>query len=468
MLERGDVPPQRALQAVETIRRIGLPQAVRPGTTEDLPAPAVTPARLAALVSSISAAGLSRDERSRLTALRSWLAARAQQGVTESAYRLGTYDVHPGDWLLMRNPSPYNLFTDLSPGLFTHVGVVTTERGTDGITRMVIVDLPERGRLMPATNVETFLQRSLHYVFLRHPDPKVAETMAEAARQTIGNETEFDLNFRTERVLALAHTNLAGRKIQTYCAGMLLLCAVQTDVDRHAFFPLEEYAAGGYTVENLARLGMSFAKEFISPTGAMFSPTLTVAGRREPMYEPAREIEEAVFDRFATQLVDRPLDPAPELFDSLMVKVAAAASQNTLLAGALARAAGVGNDVDLVGARAVRPSSKRSTTWRSPPATSSVPARGRACWLAQRLAPGRPVRRRTRRRENLSRSPRRSGSRLRRGPTHAAQTADNPRGLLHQGRPRRNRSPLLPRHREEFNRRGRTERRGEIATDEHR
>lgn len=372
MLERGDVPPQCALQAVETIRRIGLPQAVRPGTTEDLPAPAVTPARLAALVSSISAAGLSRDERSRLTALRSWLAARAQQGVTESAYRLGTYDVHPGDWLLMRNPSPYNLFTDLSPGLFTHVGVVTTERGTDGITRMVIVDLPERGRLMPATNVETFLQRSLHYVFLRHPDPKVAETMAEAARQTIGNETEFDLNFRTERVLALAHTNLAGRKIQTYCAGMLLLCAVQTDVDRHAFFPLEEYAAGGYTVENLARLGMSFAKEFISPTGAMFSPTLTVAGRREPMYEPAREIEEAVFDRFATQLVDRPLDPAPELFDSLMVKVAAAASQNTLLAGARSRRRRRQRRRPRR-RRAVRPSSKRSTTWRSPPATSSVP-----------------------------------------------------------------------------------------------
>jgi hypothetical protein len=350
MLERGDVPPQRALQAAETIRRIGLPQAVRPGTTEDLPAPAVTPARLTSLVSSISASGLSRDERSRLEALRSWLTTRAQEGVTEPAYRLGTYDVRPGDWLLMRNPSPYNLFTDLSPGLFTHVGVVTSERGTDGITRMVIVDLPERGRLMPATNVEIFLQRSLHYVFLRHPDPKVAETMAEAARQTIGNETEFDLNFRTERVLELAHTNLVGRKIQTYCAGMLLLCAVQTDVDRHAFFPLEEYAAGGHTVDNLAKLGMSFAKEFISPTGAMFSPTLSVAGRREPMYEPAREIEESVFDRFATQLVDRPLDPAPELFDSLMVKVAAAASQNALLAGALARAAGVGNDVDLVGA----------------------------------------------------------------------------------------------------------------------
>ena len=31
-----------------------------------------------------------------------------------------------------------------SPGLFTHVGVVAAERGTDGVRRFVIVDLPER------------------------------------------------------------------------------------------------------------------------------------------------------------------------------------------------------------------------------------------------------------------------------------------------------------------------------------
>ncbi len=49
------------------------------------------------------------------------------KGLTEETYRLGPFEVQPGDWLLMRNPSPYNLFTDLSPGLFTHVGVVTLE-----------------------------------------------------------------------------------------------------------------------------------------------------------------------------------------------------------------------------------------------------------------------------------------------------------------------------------------------------
>ncbi len=242
---------------------------------------------------------------------------------------------------------------------------------------------------MPATNVEIFLQRSLHYVFLRHPDPKVAATMAEAARQTIGNETEFDLNFRTERVLALRTRISQVGRFKPDCAGMLLLCAVQTDVDRHAFFPLEEYAAAGYTAENLSKLGMAFAKEFISPTGALFSPTLTLVGRREPMYEPAREIEEAVFDRFAAQLVDRPLDPDSELFDSLAIKVAAAASQNSILAGAL-----------------LAPLVSATTSTSSAPRRGSAVvetlddvafaasdeflrrARGRPRWLAERVASG--------------------------------------------------------------------------------
>jgi hypothetical protein len=257
--------------------------------------------------------------------------------------------VQPGDWLLMRNPSPYNLFTDLSPGLFTHVGVVTTEQGADGIRRMVLVDLQEQGR-MSTINIEIFVQRSLHYVFLRHPDPVVARQMAEAARSVIGNETEFDLNFRTERVLELAHQPLAGKKIRTYCAGLLLLCALQTPVDRHEFFPVIEYAAGGQTTENLALLGMSFGKDFVSPTGALYSSKMQLVGRREPMYEPRRQIEEAVYDYFASGLVDKKLDPAPELFDSLRFKVAAAARHSPLLAQALASASGINADADLLAA----------------------------------------------------------------------------------------------------------------------
>ena len=100
----------------------------------------------------------------------------------------------------MRNPSPYNLFTDLSPGLFTHVGVVAAETGKDGIRRLVLVDLPERGTTMPATNVDAFVNRSLHYMFLRHPDPAVAKKMGDTAAAVIGAPTEFDLNFRTDHV----------------------------------------------------------------------------------------------------------------------------------------------------------------------------------------------------------------------------------------------------------------------------
>lgn len=349
-LKRPDATPSLVLEAAETIRAVGLPQDVRPGTPSDLPLPAITAATLAARLQTLDASRLSADQARRHSELLAWLAVRRAEGVTEPGYRLGTFDVQPGDWLLMRNPSPYNLFTDLSPGLFTHVGVVTAETGGDGLRRIVLVDLQERGTRMPATNVEIYVQRSLNYVFLRHPEPAVARAMAEAARSVIGNESEFDLNFRTSRITELQGQPLAGRKIKTYCAGLLLLCALQSTEPREAFFPLTEGAAGGLTRENLTRLGMTIGADFISPTGALFSPKLLLVGRREPMYDPRREVEEAIFDHFATRMIDKPLTPAPDLFNALRLKLAQASRQNPLLAEALARAAGVNAQMDLVSA----------------------------------------------------------------------------------------------------------------------
>jgi hypothetical protein len=262
----------------------------------------------------------------------------------------GPCAVKPGDWLLMRNPSPYNLFTDLSPGLFTHVGVVAWEKGADGRGRMVLVDLPERGASIPATNVETFLKRTRHYVFLRHKDPEVAKQMGAAAASVIGNPSEFDLNFRTDRVQELAGQPLAGRKIHTYCAGLLLLCALQTSHPREEFFPISESCAGGKTAENLRTLGMSLGENFVSPTGALYSESMQLVGRREPNYDGQREVEEAIYDYFAARLASARLTVSPDLFQSLRMKLAAAAKQSKVLADALAQAAGVSKETDLVSA----------------------------------------------------------------------------------------------------------------------
>ena len=49
-----------------------------------------------------------------------------------------------------------------------------------------------------------YLERTLNYMFLRHPDPQVAAQLGQAAASCIGNPCEFDLNFRTDRVQALA------------------------------------------------------------------------------------------------------------------------------------------------------------------------------------------------------------------------------------------------------------------------
>jgi hypothetical protein len=343
-------PPTLALAAAEGIRTLGLPQDPRPDQDPALPQPAITAAKLRDRLLKFDHAQWRPDEQRRLDTLLSWLADRNAHGLEGDTYRLGQFDVHPGDWLLMHNPSPYNLFTDLSPGLFTHVGVVALETGKDGKRRMVVVDLPEMGTTMPATNVEIFVQRTLNFVLLRHPDAAVAQKMAGTAASTIGDPTEFDLNFRTDRVAALKGKPLAGEKIHTYCAGLLLLCAQETGLPQSAFFPIAETTGGGHMRDNIAKLGLSVGSGFVSPTGALFSPQLKIAGRSEPMYEPRREIEETIYDHFAVSLAKKELRPAPDLFQSLRLKMAETAKNNPALTQALAATAGVSQQMDLVAA----------------------------------------------------------------------------------------------------------------------
>ncbi len=350
LIKHPRVTSRLAIAAAEALVRLGLPQDERPGQDPTLPKPSITASELAALLAKLDVRRLTAGERALRDQLVATVRAAAKGGLTGDTYRLGSIEVQPGDWLLMRNPSPYNLFTDLSPGLFTHVGVAAIEKGSDGLRRMVIIDIPERGPEMPATNVDAFVQRTRHFVFLRHPDAETARQMAEAAVSTIGNTSEFDLNFRTDRVLALKGESLADQKIHTYCAGYLYLCALQTDRPREEFFPLPEGPAPGYTAENLARFGFTFGEDFISPTGAFFSPALRLIGRRDPMYDPGREIEEAVFDHFAQSLMTREVTPAPDAFQLLRLKVAEAAKANPLLAKAVAGAVGVAEDMDLVAA----------------------------------------------------------------------------------------------------------------------
>lgn len=345
----GKLPAERVIALAETARAIGLPQEPWPDPIEPLPPPPLTPKTLLEALNRLPKR-LPPDLARRRTDLTGWLERLAREGWTEERYRLGTIDVRPGDWLLMRNPSPYNQFTDLTPGLFTHVGVVTLAKGRDGLSHMVLVDLPERGSQVPAANLETYVLRSLNWCFLRHPEPAVAHGMAQAAHDVIGNEALFDLNFRLGRVLELKGQSLVGKKVETYCAGLLLLCALQTTAPREEFFPVREHPAGGHTPDNLAKLGLSMDDDFISPTGAMFSTRLELVGRREPMYDPRREVEEVVFDHFAHQMANATLVPSPDWFQSLRLKLAEASQTNDLLAEALATAARVNARTDLVSA----------------------------------------------------------------------------------------------------------------------
>ncbi len=346
-----DLPPHLALLAIETIRRIGLPQDPLPDVDPTLPKPEVTAGELHALLASIDVGRLEPKHVALQRDLLAWLERRRKQGVVaDESLLLDGQEIRPGDWMLMRNPSPYNRFSDLSPGLFTHVGVVAATTGKDGMRRIVVVDLPERGTQLPATPVDTFVERTLNYAFLRHDNPAVARRMAEVAASIIGNPSQFDLNFRIDRVDKLRGQPLAGKKITTYCAGLLWLCGQETGRPREEFFPIPEQAAGGNTLANLAKLGISIGDDFVSPTGPLFAPQMSVAVWRAPMYSPASEIEQAVFDHFALGLRERELSPSLDQYQTLRLKLAEAAKTNDLLAKALAKANNVSEEMDLVSA----------------------------------------------------------------------------------------------------------------------
>jgi hypothetical protein len=349
-LKSGTAPPELVISAAEAVRQLGLPQDPRPGGDSKLPPPAISAAELHRIVSGVDARRLNRDLAERRSELLSWLASRVKQGVEPDGYRLGRFEVRPGDWLLMRNSSPYNLFTELSPGLFTHVSVVALERGSDGIRRMVVVEVTERAARIPASNVESVLDVPLYWAFVRHEDAAAARSMGEVAATLIGNELEYDLGFDTARVAELRGQPLAGRKINTYCAGLPLLCAQETGLPREEFFPLVEAPAGGRMVENLSKIGIRLGDNFVSPTGSLFARRVQIIGRSEHVYAPGREIEQNIYDHFVSSFAQKTLVPTPTLFQSLRQSLAGASRSSPLLARALAAAAGVNPEMDLVAA----------------------------------------------------------------------------------------------------------------------
>ncbi len=329
------------------IRRLGLPQQPRPGRDPTLPAPPITADSLRKILQAIDARKLPEHLVAHRQELLEWLEQRSQHGITGDSYRLGGMELREGDWLLMRNPSPFNLFTDLSPGLFTHVGVVTTEQGADRIRRFVLVDIPEAGVRIPATIVDTYLLRTLHFVFLRHRDPAAARAMGQAARDMIGNESQFDLKFDTNRVLAMRGQPLRGAHIHTYCAGLLLLCAMQTERPLEEFFPIHERVAAGNTASNLQRMGMAIGDDFFSPTGALLSPAMQIVAEPEPMYDPGREVQEAIYNEFARCMKHGVLTPSPDAYQLLRQKLAAMSTDTPWLKRALARVNSISEQQDL-------------------------------------------------------------------------------------------------------------------------
>jgi hypothetical protein len=71
---------------------------------------------------------------------------------------------------------------------------------------------------------------------------------------------------------------------------------------------------------------------------------------RDPMYAPTREIEQAVYDHFARRMRDAELMPSRDTLQQLRLRLAEVAKDSPALSAALAGAAGVNRNMDLVAA----------------------------------------------------------------------------------------------------------------------
>ncbi|QGJ68376.1 Hypothetical protein PBC10988_0350 [Planctomycetales bacterium 10988] len=342
--------PETQLLAAEAIRTLGIPQSRRPGVPNGRYGPDYTAEHLQSWLGRLSLDSFSTEDQARFLEVMEWLGECKEEGVPTDSYPIGNGSVKPGDWLLIRNPSPYNLFTNLSPGLFTHVGVITEEVGTDGKRRMVLVEMREKGKIIPASSLDSYLKQVRFYCVMRHPDLEVARTMASVANSIIGNEMEFDLAFQTSRVSDYLGKSLADRKIHTYCAGLLLLCSQETTAPRESFFPFTERVISPLVRDNLASFGLTLGENFVSPTGPIFSTEMDLVLRREVLYDPSKEIEQAVFDHFGSELIERPISPKQDFYQSLRLRLAEMSQGNPLLAQALAATANVRADIDMVSA----------------------------------------------------------------------------------------------------------------------
>ncbi len=82
------------------------------------------------------------------------------------------------------------------------------------------------------------------------------------------------------------------------------------------------------------------------------------------MYDPRREVEEAVFDHFAIRCQTGTLIQSPDTTQAIRTKLAEASKENPLLAQALAATANVSANMDLVAGLKPALSSRHSMTLR--------------------------------------------------------------------------------------------------------
>lgn len=337
-LTEPNVSSELMIEAISAIRQIGLPQDPWRGASLDEPIPPVYAAQLREILSRLVIPAETPVLKRQRDDLLSWATQRAQHGVTGETFRWGSSQLRGGDWILVSRTSPLGSVTNLSPGIFSQAGVVTEDTGGDRKRRFLVVALPEQAEQVEATNVDLFLTRASYYLILRHTDPEVTRRMNAAARELIGNESQFDPLLNAERIAPRSGQPLQGQLVHASSGGLLLLCGQAAGRPWEEFFPIGEQPAGGQWVANLQQLGIAVGPRIVSPTGALFGSQMQIVGRGEPRYEPADEIAQAICDHCVHRLGDERLIVSPKLKQSLARHLVQVSHSTPWLSRALTRA----------------------------------------------------------------------------------------------------------------------------------
>ena len=309
LTEADGVDPLARLLAARCIEQFGVPQLARLTQPVEVPQSTVTARRIATAIERVRPSlppSLQTDASS--LALR--LQSKAVQGAAPSeTMRVMGIHFQRGDWILLREATPFTVASSLHPQCYHRIALVAHEAGTDGLGRLVVIDHTNNRLGVQVSSLDNWIafvqEHTIAWCVLRPVDALLSQMIEQSAlslavvRSSARESNERSSVFQDRSCfssgLAVTRSALAA-----------------TGVNPAIFFPLQESSPEGILGDNLKRLGVDLPDSFCSPTGLLLSKACIPIAMKIQAFDSRCGIRSAVFEYFDRSLCTRVVDSLSE------------------------------------------------------------------------------------------------------------------------------------------------------------